>query len=154
MKSYKCVFEGCAKSFRKPSLLKQHLFTHTDTRSFRCTLCTKAYFKGSHLSVHMRSHYPKEFCCAVCDKSFTTKDKLKRHGDCRETHVCQICKKVYRRRKCFENHVVKHRRTRKTHTCGICKGIYANGKSLRQHARTHARAGTPPDQEHAARKEH
>lgn len=137
MKIYRCVFENCSKSFSKPSLLQLHICVHTNTRMFPCSLCSKAYFKRSHLNVHMKSHYPKAFHCTHCEQSFSTKDKLARHGDCREVHICYICDKVYQKRKCLDKHLDRHKRRGKTHKCNVCKGIYASGKSLKQHSRLH-----------------
>eukprot|EP00866_Antonospora_locustae_P001641 jgi/Antlo1/1641/158 len=139
MKKYRCVFENCSKAFSRPSLLQEHICVHTNTRTFHCSLCTKAYFKRSHLSVHMKSHYPKKFQCTHCARSFATKDKLVRHGDCSAVHICYMCDKVYQKRRCLDKHLERHKQRKiKVHQCSVCKGVYASGKSLRQHSRLHA----------------
>ncbi|KAG1675733.1 Transcription factor IIIA [Nymphon striatum] len=49
-----CTHGGCNATFLKPSLLKAHLFTHTDKRPFVCLYenCFKKYTRAAHLKRH------------------------------------------------------------------------------------------------------
>ncbi|SCV04844.1 LAMI_0H19856g1_1 [Lachancea mirantina] len=80
-KIYFCDYDGCVKSFTRPSLLTEHqLSVHQGIKSYKCDQCEKAFAKKSHLERHMYSHaIDKPFKCSVCGKGVTTRQQLKRH---------------------------------------------------------------------------
>ncbi|KAF8273012.1 hypothetical protein EI94DRAFT_1677407 [Lactarius quietus] len=83
---YECTFEGCDKSYTKPSRLEEHERSHTGDRPYVCTTCNKSYLRETHLQAHVRSHLPKSerpFICeeSDCDKRFWTAQHLRAHKD-------------------------------------------------------------------------
>ena len=70
-KKYMCTFENCGKAYNRPSLLEQHLRSHSNDRPFKCTIenCDKSFLRKSHLEAHIVSHSDdKPYHCSICGK--------------------------------------------------------------------------------------
>ena len=50
----KCMH--CLKCFSSKHCLKEHYFTHTNERPYRCLTCSKDFKHASQLSLHKKSH--------------------------------------------------------------------------------------------------
>ena len=50
----KCVH--CLKCFSSKHCLKEHYFTHTNERPYRCSICSKDFKHASQLSLHKKVH--------------------------------------------------------------------------------------------------
>eukprot|EP00040_Diaphanoeca_grandis_P014243 m.72126 g.72126 ORF g.72126 m.72126 type:complete len:335 (-) comp24429_c0_seq3:1691-2695(-) len=75
---YNCSW--CAKPFKYPSQLKEHIRVHTREKPYPCGYCSKAFSHSSALTQHERIHTgEKPFQCSWCDKSFSQSSNLKRH---------------------------------------------------------------------------
>ncbi|EPX73198.1 RNA polymerase III transcription factor tfiiia [Schizosaccharomyces octosporus yFS286] len=83
-RAYACPYDECNKYYSRPSLLEQHLRTHSNERPFICEHigCGKSFLRNSHLKTHLRSHTNiKPFSCGYegCASSFYTLQHLLRH---------------------------------------------------------------------------
>lgn len=83
---YYCDWEGCDKSYTKPTRLAEHTRSHTGERPFMCSFgdCDASYLRENHLTAHMRTHKSEEekpLSCNEpdCDKRFWTNQHLNRH---------------------------------------------------------------------------
>lgn len=67
----------CAKEFRYPSFLAEHMKNHTGERPFLCSICGKGFRQSGALQYHVRSHTgSRPYECNVCSKSFSSPGKL------------------------------------------------------------------------------
>lgn len=104
---YECSF--CPFKFETPSKLKNHIMVHTGEKPFECSVCNKKFrcqdtlnthFKlhhtqgvkecsvcgkeilnlKQHMLIHSRKAGPRRiYECTVCDKLFSSEDRVKRH---------------------------------------------------------------------------
>ncbi|KAK4170756.1 hypothetical protein QBC36DRAFT_341352 [Triangularia setosa] len=117
MKTIKCTFPGCDKTFNRPARLVSHLRSHNNDRIHRCTYegCDKSYLEEKHLTQHIKgSHtHEKNYVCDVegCGKAFVTNTRLKRHAAvhegaerfrCRDYEGCSLS---FRKRETLQRHI-------------------------------------------------
>ena len=69
------------KSFLKKQHFVQHQETHSEVRSFKCSICPEGrYFKTKYyLNQHMLYHYAPKFACSHCEYNTYRKNNLDRH---------------------------------------------------------------------------
>ncbi|KFX93437.1 hypothetical protein V490_04842 [Pseudogymnoascus sp. VKM F-3557] len=62
LKTIKCTYDGCTKTFNRPVRLASHLRSHTNERPFACTYadCDKAYIEEKHLKQHIKGSHTHE----------------------------------------------------------------------------------------------
>ncbi|KAJ3235628.1 hypothetical protein HDU78_005087 [Chytriomyces hyalinus] len=78
-----CPENGCGKSFMYPSLLAEHMRSHSGERPFICKDCGKSYTTNNRLKVHTRTHTnEKPYICNYEGCDFRTKQAsdLKDHS--------------------------------------------------------------------------
>eukprot|EP00794_Sanderia_malayensis_P007043 gene7043-7834_t len=117
-KKYCCEHPGCGKEFKKPSLLSQHVLTHTGERAFACDECAKTFLRPYHLKRHKLSvHKDKsEFRCTfegckyVTNINYNLNRHIKRNHETDLPFKCSFdgCKKAFKKHKSLYFHEATH----------------------------------------------
>ncbi|KAL2004215.1 hypothetical protein VTN02DRAFT_5358 [Thermoascus thermophilus] len=80
---YYCCWAGCQRPdepFSQKSKLQGHFLTHSNYKSFKCSVCGKPFARQATLERHERSHRgEKPYKCRECGKAFTDSSELKTH---------------------------------------------------------------------------
>ena len=76
----------CDKKFARKSYLVQHQATHSEIKSFKCSICPQGKFFKTKVGLnnHMVYHYEPKFCCIYCNYRAHTKGNLNKHE---KTHL-------------------------------------------------------------------
>lgn len=152
-----CPFQGCDKSFRKPSQLEQHQRMHTGERPYMCLVdsCEKRYARAAHLKRHYeQSHSVNDaydraeyYICGEdgCYQKFTKKQNLTKHvlnvHERAGIYLCSVegCKERFSRPFELRHHLFQHKGVL-PYQChyGDCMKQFKQTSHLRRHLRSHA----------------
>ncbi len=85
---HQCSWPGCDRSYGKRAKMEEHMRSHTNTRPFCCTRCTKTFLRRAHCDRHEACvHGPPDgaperaHACPAegCARTFGLKHHLTRH---------------------------------------------------------------------------
>ena len=80
--NFKFFCAVCGQGFMNKNHYVTHSNMHSDTRTFKCAHCSKAFVTKSGLTRHLKGCQvmTKNFQCTVCGKYFKTKETLGKHS--------------------------------------------------------------------------
>ncbi|KAL2144577.1 hypothetical protein VTI28DRAFT_8896 [Corynascus sepedonium] len=148
LKTIKCTYPGCPKTFNRPARLAAHLRSHTNDRPHKCPYegCDKTYLEEKHLAQHIKgSHtHEKKYACAEpgCGKAFVTATRLRRHAAVHEGAERFRCRGYEGCSLSFRKHQTLQRHVRVAHlglpafVCGAeegCGAGFDTAGALRRH---------------------
>ncbi|KAI2613034.1 uncharacterized protein GGS25DRAFT_478250 [Hypoxylon fragiforme] len=135
LKTIKCPYPDCDKTFNRPARLEAHKRSHTNERPFKCSFegCDKAYCEEKHLRGHVKSSHTEErdYPCTHpgCDKGFTTATRLRRHQkvhEGQEKFKCRDfppCEQSFRKHQTLERHIRSAHLHVHPHACNYTDGV-------------------------------
>ncbi|XP_057339755.1 zinc finger and BTB domain-containing protein 41-like isoform X2 [Microplitis mediator] len=140
---HKCTFDGCDRSFKKPSRLLWHLRQHTGERPYKCNFekCNKSYTTSSHLKRHLLSHKSihEAVVCGSCHLTLKSRENLVKHY--RRVHgnkdrlSCDECKMNFRKKYKYDEHMAFH--NGQWLKCKYCDREFKNMSKLSRHQKSH-----------------
>ncbi|KAI1268464.1 transcription factor IIIA, partial [Xylariaceae sp. FL1019] len=151
VKTIRCDFPGCEKTFNRPARLETHRRTHYGDRTFKCTYdgCDKDYTSKKNLDEHIKGAHKDErtYTCTHlgCGKSFMTATRLKRHRAVHEGRFqCTDyppCTDKFRKAITLERHIRAVHQNRPAYTCthvdpdtgALCTEGFKSVNSLKRH---------------------
>ncbi|KAI1154520.1 transcription factor IIIA [Nemania diffusa] len=153
LKTIKCTYPDCNKTFNRPARLAAHLRSHNNERPFSCPYpgCGKDYIEEKHLKQHVKGSHTAErdHVCTYegCGKSFMTATRLRRHQlvhEGQERFRCRDfppCNQSFRKHQTLQRHIrTEHQHEPAfpcTHKVGessnICGQGFDTAGALRRH---------------------
>lgn len=147
LKTIKCTFAGCPKTFNRPARLAAHLRSHTNDRPHKCPYpdCDKDYLEEKHLTQHIKgSHtHEKKYTCSEpgCEKSFVTATRLRRHAAVHagaERFRCRgygDCNETFRKHQTLQRHIRTAHLGQHAYICGNdgCDSGFDTASALKRH---------------------
>lgn len=143
----RCKF--CNETFYEPSLLTEHMVTHTDDITGACLICGKALGRtNAEIRQHMMVHSgEKPFSCKVCGRRFIRTLALKTHMKTHEQnseegspskplHVCSVCGQGFKTMTVLKYHMFIHSGVR-PFSCSVCGRRFRQQGDVRRHMMLH-----------------
>ncbi|KAH3785077.1 zinc finger protein 91-like [Dreissena polymorpha] len=149
LKSCKSKCQLCDKILKsRPALMKHLLEIHNQRKSLQCERCDKSFVSVSGYNKHKKKHIPGSseeimlysFKCKICNKSYTTNDRLKTHMLVHaesKPFQCSTCGNTFTQ----HTHLLRHSRVVhqkvKDVPCPVCGKMFADKWRIKSHMRSH-----------------
>ena len=128
----------CLREFSRSSHLRDHMYSHTGERPYKCHICDYSTTFKSGLNKHLRIHSGvKPYSCAFCEKTFyspTDRDthQVQIHSK-EKDFVCGVCDAQFAKPYMLKRHVKHCHMSEYEHTCDACNKQFKTEAVLRRH---------------------
>lgn len=129
----------CDKTFTCGEEFKEHAISHSNNKSYVCTICNKSSNRRSSHYKHIMSHQVKKpNLCNVCGKTFCRgykmEDHMLTHSE-EKPYECSLCHKRYASRNNLRIHEETHKGNR-PYPCKICNKTFTTPSNLNTHVKS------------------
>lgn len=134
---YNCT--RCDYSTPHSQTLVNHMHRHDGVRPYQCE-CGKSFTQASSLSAHRKTHSnTKSYTCSICGKQFKHTFSLKKHLLVHESgnYSCDICHKTLKTKQSLQNHIYRHYNVR-NYSCEGCGDTFVTASELQNHRLKHS----------------
>ncbi|KAI1361558.1 transcription factor IIIA [Xylaria arbuscula] len=153
LKTIRCSYPDCGKTFNRPARLAAHLRSHKNERPFVCPYpdCDKNYIEEKHLKQHIKGSHTAErdHVCTHegCGKKFMTATRLRRHQlvhEGQERFRCRDfppCNQSFRKHQTLQRHIRTEHQHKPAFQCSqridelgsVCGQGFDTAGALRRH---------------------
>ena len=134
----------CSKKFISLGPHKRHEESCGKT-IHKCNICQSKFKHLQYLKIHVKKIHNPSFMCEhpQCELRFVTKIKLQAHEKTHLAVKCAVCGKSFKSKQVLKTHKNKkhaeHRKTsdKKVWTCTLCHRTYKSDRGLRSHKLHH-----------------
>ena len=79
----------------------------TRPKLFCCHICDETFHSRNRLKKHVEKLHPKRYCCHICDEPFHTQSSLKKHIEDLhpKRYSCHICDEDFHSRGYLKDHI-------------------------------------------------
>ena len=148
IKKFQCKM--CKKRFSMNTTLIQHVQSIHEKIKHKCNFCKEEFSQRGNVSRHMKLVHGKvnieikkpdhdSYSCNSCDKTFSTKKRLKSHKDeCKPKnhHQCDKCNKHFNLRANLERHKRDVHDKIRNFKCNQCEKSFAQLHTLKGHVQS------------------
>lgn len=133
---YECA--NCEFTCSSEAVIKTHMISHEETRSFPCAECDKSYKSLKWLQNHCKKSHGKHYKCDVCSEEFEEATSLSNHSllhTSEDNFKCEACGLRFHNSKELKQHVKVHKKWK----CRRCDIEYETKEELKIHRDRHKR---------------
>jgi uncharacterized Zn-finger protein len=145
-KKHICPIENCTKSYEFNSRLKDHILTHKNERTYKCSACDNRFNTSNQLNAHEKTHGNKIYKCDTCNIAFTNKKYLKQHAEnfshqinikyIKKHYFCGQCTMPFTNKTKLNRHFLEAHNIVIAFSCVVCNKSYRSEGGVKRHYRT------------------
>ncbi|XP_046574735.1 zinc finger protein 567-like [Haliotis rubra] len=131
---YECA--NCDFTCISEAVIKTHMMSHEETKSFSCSECDKSYKSLKWLQNHCEKSHRKQYKCDVCSEEFEDVASLSSHSKLHtseDNFKCEACGQRFDDNK----HLNKHMKIHKMWKCRRCDIDFETQEELKIHRDQH-----------------